>query len=98
MMVCARAAAYKNRKGNPGTRPTAYYYRHRNAWPCDRTDDAGTHVCVSGLSSSLCLSLSLSLSLFHPRTSRYERRLECRMYKSGSGDNKINRRRRDTNL
>lgn len=34
MMVCA--AAYKNREGNPGTRPTAYYLRHRNARPCDR--------------------------------------------------------------
>lgn len=61
MMVCA--VAYKNRKGNPGTRPTAYYLRHRNARPCDRPMML-ERTCVSGRSLTP-RSLFFSSLLFH---------------------------------
>jgi len=62
MMVCA--VACKNRKGNPGTRPTAYYLRHRNARPCDRPMML-ERTCVSGRSFATPRSLHLSSFLFH---------------------------------
>lgn len=50
------ACRCKNRKANPGTRPTAYYFGHRNATAL-RPVDQGTRVCFTHPSLSLFLSL-----------------------------------------